>query len=493
MLRTKKTVVLVVVGLLVLAMVSAASFAAWFGWGGGSKDVTLKVCLPSSSWGGSADPGLMDEVKKYMEQQNGVKIEMIAPPMNTYSDKINVLLASGDVPDVFRITKAMRNIHAFTQRGYTADLNKYVKNNKILSKVDKKYFDYLTLNGVIRGIPMAEEQVKFLWTRNDLLKQYGVKFSSSAPSTEEFYNEMKKVKDRIPLTYPKFLDNLPFFYHSFGVYDEFIKDNKGKYYDVFNTQDMKDCLTYLNKLYNEGILDKEFPTNDNTVLRNNLISGKATVNIDYDTRYAYYMSEIIRLDPNAKPELKPLFCLKGPKGHGGTLNEAIQDCIAVSPKSKNPQKAVDLVAWAYFTVDGQKVMQVGLPGKHYVVENGEGKLTPQAEAGGQSLDLNNILKRMVPFEEIKDSFGFKFPGEEIVKSYYDLVKDQSKYVGRKEVIAMGQSTTYDRYGASLNKKRQEIALQVIIGNKTVDAAFKEYNDFFKSINGDQIIKELNSK
>ena len=101
MLRTKKTVVLVVVGLLVLAMVSAASFAAWFGWGGGSKDVTLKVCLPSSSWGGSADPGLMDEVKKYIDQQNGVKIEMIAPPMNTYSDKINVLLASGDVPDVF--------------------------------------------------------------------------------------------------------------------------------------------------------------------------------------------------------------------------------------------------------------------------------------------------------------------------------------------------------------------------------------------------------
>jgi len=491
--NAKKTLVLVLVGLLVLTLVSATSFAAWFNWFGSKEEVTLTACLPSSTWGGSADPGLMEEVKKYMEKENNVKIEMIAPPMNTYSDKILVLLASGDLPDIFRVTKAMRNIHTFTQRGYTLGLDQYIKKNKILSKVDGKYFDYLRLNGVIRGIPMTQEQNKFLWTRNDLLKQYGVKFSSSTPSTEEFYNELKKVTDRIPLTYPKFLDNLPFFYHTFGVYDEFIKDKNGKYYDVYNTQDMKECLTYLNKLYKEGILDKEFPTNDNTVLRNNLISGKATINVDYDTRYAYYMSEIVRLDPNAKPELKPLFCLKGPKGYGGTLNEAIQDCLAVSSKSQNPQKAVDVIAWAFYTVEGQKVMQVGIPGKHYVIENGVGKLTAQAEAGGQSLDLNNILKRMVPVEELKKSFGFKFPGEEIVESWYDLVKDQSKYIGRKEVITVGQSATYDKVGPSLAKKRQETSLQVIIGNKTVDQAFKEYEEFYKSINGDQIVKELNAK
>lgn len=486
MFNAKKTVILVLVGLMVLSLVSAVGFSA-------KKPVSLKVCLPSSSWGGSADPGLMDEVKKYMEKQTNTTINMIAPPMNTYSDKINVLLASGDVPDVFRITKAMKNIHAFTQRGYTAGLDKFIKKNKTLKKVDGKYFNYLKLDGIVRGIPLGQESVKFLWTRNDLLKGYGVKFSSTTPSTEEFYNEMKKVNDRIPLTYPKFLDNLPFFYESFGVYDEFIKDKKGKYYDVYNTQDMKDCLAYLNKLYKEGVLDKEFPTNDNTVLRNNLISGKATINIDYDIRYSYYMGEITRLDPNAKPELKPLFGLKGPKGFGGTLNEAIQDCLAVAPKAKDPQAAVDLIAWAFYTVDGQKALQVGLPGKHYTIENGAGKLTAQAEAGGQSLDLTQIMKRMVSMEDLQKSFGFKFPGEELAKSQYDLVKDQYKHVGRKEVIAMGQSAIYDRVGPSLVKKRQETSLQVIIGNKTVDEAFKEYDAFFKSINGDQIIKELNTK
>ncbi len=484
MLKAKKTVILVLVGLMVLTVVGAIGFSA-------KAPVSLKVCLPSSSWGNSADPGLLEEVKKYMEKQTNTKIEMIAPPMNTYSDKINVLLASGDVPDVFRVTKAMVNIHTFTQRGYTAPLDKYIKRNAF-KNVDPKYFDYMRVNGVVRGIPMAKESEKFIWLRKDLADGYGVKLSST-PTTEEFYNEMKKINDRIPLTYPKFLDNLPFFYHTFGVYDEFIKDKKGKYYDVFNTQDMKDCLTYLNKLYKEGILDKEFPTNDNTILRNNLISGKAVANIDYDNRYFYYNAEITRLDPNAKPNLQPIFMLKGPKGFGGTLNEACQDAIAVAAKSKNPAAAVNLIAWAYFTVDGQKAMQVGLPGKHFVVENGTAKLTPQAEAGGMSLDLTNLMKRHVALEDMQKSFGFSFPNEENLKGYYNLVKDVSKYTGRKEVISIGQSAIYDKVGPSLVKKRQEIALKAIIGTVSIEDAFKEYEAFFKSINGDQIIKELNTK
>ena len=485
MLKAKKTVILVLVGLMVLSLVSAVGFSA-------KKPVSLKVCMPSSSWGNSADPGLLDEVKKYMEKQTNTKIEMIAPPMNTYSDKINVLLASGDIPDVFRVTKAMVNIHTFTQRGYTAPLDKLIKKNKAFKNVDPKYFDYMKVNGVVRGIPIAQENIKFIWLRKELADGYGVKLSNT-PTTDEFYNEMKKVSGRIPLTYPKFLDNLPFFYHTFGVYDEFIKDAKGKYYDVFNTQDMKDCLTYLNKLYKEGVLDKEFPTNDNTVLRNNLISGKAVANIDYDNRYFYYVAEITRLDPNAKPNLQPIFMLKGPKGHGGTLNEACQDAIAISSKSKNQEAAVDVVAWAYYTVDGQKAMQVGLPGKHFVVENGAAKLTPQAEAGGMSLDLTTLMKRQVPLEDLRKGLGFSFPNEENLTSYYNLVKDAGKYVGRKEVISMGQSAVYDRVGPGLVKKRQEIALKAIIGTVSVADAFKEYEAYFKSINGDQIIKELNAK
>jgi putative aldouronate transport system substrate-binding protein len=45
----------------------------------------------------------------------------------------------------------------------------------------------------------------------------------------------------------------------------------------------------------------------------------------------------------------------------------------------------------------------------------------------------------------------------------------------------------------LIKKRQEIALKILLGTVSVDSGFKEYEEYFKSINGTQILKELNTK
>jgi putative aldouronate transport system substrate-binding protein len=479
--NAKRTVLLVVIGLLTLTLMSAAGFTA-------KAPANLTVCMPN--WGASTDPGLQEAVKDYMEKQTKTSIKMLAIPMNAYSDKINVLLASGDIPDVYRVTKAMVNVQAYTNRGYTAELDKYVRKVKEFRKIDRKYFNYMRVNGKIHAIPMGKESEKVLWTRKDILDKYGVKLSST-PTTEEFYNEMKKVKDIIPLSFPKFMDNMPFFYSTFGAYDEFIKNKRGKYYDAFNSPEMKECLKYVNRLYKEGILDKEFPTCDNTTLRNNLISGKAAVNLDYDNRYFYYYGEITRLTPNIKPDLHPLFRLTGPKGLGGTLNEAVQDAYAVSPKSKAPQAATDLIAWMYYTPDGLKAVRIGLPGKHYTIEGNNAKLTPQAESGGMTLDLTQVMKMFVDVDQL--NFGFKFPNEDMNSTYLKLTKDISKYSGPKHVVPAGASPTYDRVGPSLVKKRQELALKMILGTSSIEEGFKEYEAFFKSINGDQIIKELNTK
>ena len=226
---------MVLLCLLVFSLMSAVGFTA-------KKPVTLTVCLPN--WSNATDPALQEETKKYMEQQNGVTIKMIYIPMNSYSDKLPVLLASGDIPDVYQVTKAMVSVQAFATKGYAANIDKYVKKNKILKQViPQKYFDYLKVNGKNYAIPRAKEQEKVIWLRRDIADKYGVKLSST-PTTEEFYNEMKKIKDVIPFSFPKFLDNLPFFYASFGTYDEFTKNKKGKYFDTFNTPEMRECLKY---------------------------------------------------------------------------------------------------------------------------------------------------------------------------------------------------------------------------------------------------------
>jgi len=485
MLRVKKSVTIIIASLLVLSFVCVASFSA-------SKPTPLTIAMPT--WGGCADPLLMDEVKKEMEKRTNTTIKMIAPPANSYTDKINVLLSSGDIPDVFRISKAMVNVHSFTVRGFAAPLDKYVKKSKFLKKVDPKYFDYMrSVNGHIYALPRTTEQQKVIWTRKEILDQYNVKLSST-PTTEEFYAEMLKVKnnsDIIPFTYSKFLDNLPFLYNSFGAYPEFVKNKKGKYYDSFNTPEMKEAHKYINRLYKAGILDQEFPTNDNSAMRNKLISGRAASALDYDRRYFNYMEEILNIDPNSKANLIPIFKLVGPTGKGGTLNEAIQDAYMVASTSKYPEAATNFIAWMCYTAEGIRTVMVGVPGKHYVVENGVAKVTPQAEAGGEVLSMNSVTQTFVDVEDM--NLGFKFPDNDKYSIFLNLTKDVNKHTGPKYVITAGSSPIYDRIAPSLTKKRQELGLKMIIGAMSIEDAYKEYDAFFKSINGDQIIKELNTK
>ncbi len=482
MVKVRKTISLVLACMLVFCFASVVGFSA-------KSPVTLTVCLPT--WGMAADPALQEEVKKYMEKQNNIVIKMIYIPLNSYADKLPVLLASGDFPDVYQVTKAMANVPGYAVKGYAADIDRYVKRSKLYKQIPVKYFDYMKSNGKIFAVPRAKESEKIIWLRKDISDKYGVKLSST-PTTEEFYTEMKKIKDGIPFSFSKFLDNLPFFYNAFGTYDEISKDKKGKYVDNFNSPEMRECLKYVNRLYRDGILDREFPTCDNTTLRNNLISGRAAANFDYDNRFFYYYSEIGRLDPNAKPDLMPIFGLRGAKGHGGTLNEGTQDAFAVSPKSKNPQAAVNLIAWMVGTADGIKAYRFGLPGKHYVVENGIIKATPAALSAGMREDQSDLLKQFVDFDDMK--FEGKFANSELTGSYNKMVvKEISKYTGPKYVIPAGASAIYDNIGPSLIKKRQELALKMIIGNVSVEDGFKEYEAYFKSINGAQMLKELNTR
>ena len=485
MLSAKKIVTIMTLSLLVISFLFVIGYAA-------PKPAPLTIAMPT--WGGSADPLLMEEVKKEMEKRTNTTIKMIAPPANTYSDKINVLLSSGDIPDVFRINKAMISVHTFTTRGFAAPLDKYVNKSEHLKKVDPKYFDYMrSTKGQIYALPRLKEQQKVIWTRKEILDQYNVKLSST-PTTEEFLTEMSKVKNNsniIPFTHSKFLDNLPFLYSSFDAYPEFIKDKKGKYYDGFNTPEMKEAHRYINRMYKMGVIDREFPTNDNSTMRNKLISGRSASALDYDNRYFYYREGITRLTPDVQVDLFPIFKLVGPTGKGGALNEAIQDAYMVGSTSKYKQAATDFIAWMCYTAEGIKTVMLGVPGKNYVVENGIGIPTPQGEAGGQTVSMNSVLGMFVAVEDL--NLGFKFADQDQFSKYLSLTKDINKHTGPKHVIPAGNSLAYDKFSATLNKKRQELGLKMIIGTTSIENAYKEYEAFFASINGNQILKELNSK
>ena len=455
-----------------------------------SKKVRLSVCIPQDAWAGEAlDPTLINSVKTEMEAANNIEIELIAPLSNNYSKNLQDMVADGDIPDVYILRKAMNNLQLYSVNGYAKDITSLVeKNTNINNTINKTYIDYTRVDGKIYGVPRSKPMSKVLWLRKDILQKYGVTLSET-PTTDEFFTEMKKLADTniIPFSFPKFIDNLTFFYNAFNTCGGIGKDSNGLYYDGFNTPETKQALTYIKTLYNEGILDSEFATNENSVIRDKLTSGSAASNIDYFNRYIDYMSE--GTAKNSEFDLQPVYMLKGPKGGSGNLNESIQNVYVVSPNCKNPEAAVSFISWMATSEESAKMQLVGIKDKHYTVENGVIKATEAAKASGYKTTATNLL---LTNTQIKN-FGFKWDSmtEKFLPKQKVIANDNLKYLGPTIIIPGETSELYDKNALAYKEKIEKLTYKIITGADSIENCYKEYEEFWKNINGDQMIDELN--
>lgn len=451
--------------------------------------VNLTVCLPDTQWGTSRDAELQGEVIKVFEEKTNTKLNTIIPPQGSYKEKVNILVSSGDIPDVFRVMQAMANLPGYAVRGQIAALDDQIKKSPVLSQIPAEYFNYINFDGKKYFVPKAIPLTKNLWLRKDVADKYGVNLSGN-PTTDQFYTEMKKIAGSgvVPFCFPKFIDNFRFFYNAFGVYDG-VYQKDGKFVDGFQVPETKDALEYIKKLYKDGIIDKEFITTENAVMREKLSNGKAALDIDYANRYVYYISESNKF--KVPTEIQPIYTLVGPKGKSGNLNEAIQDGYVVGAKCKNIQRAVDFIEYMGFNEEGLKLDNLGIQGKHYVVENGVGKPSDKAMSAGYIWNAGFAILTPVKI----NNMGFKWDDatEKAMPQQTKIYDESKKYNGPSYSNPAGISDQFDKVSPSIKSTREEIATKVVLGSLSVEDGIKEYEKFWKSIDGENILKELNTK
>lgn len=453
--------------------------------------VKLSFCLSQTGWGGEAvDPELMKDVQKVIEEKTNTELEVIAPPQSTYNDKLNVMLASGQIPDIFAIRKAMDGVQVMAARGYTLPLDDLIQTApEITSQCSKTFLNYLKVDGKLMAVPMYVPLSKVIWLRKDALDKYGVKLSKT-PTTDEFFNEMSKIDTSkyVPFSFAKFLDNLPFFFNPFDAYYG-IGVKNGNYFDGFNTKQAKEALAYCAKLYKSKIWDQEFLTNENAGMREKLFSGKAASALDYYNRFIYYSAESARV--NRPTEYVPVYELKGPDHIGGNLNESIQDALAISSKSKNPEKALDVIKYYVYTEEGVKLRNLGVEGEHYTIEAGTIKPTDRAKNSGYKCDVNGFF---LYFPTISD-YGFKWDAvtERLLPEQMKINVEANNHLGPKYIIPGGKSDLYDKNQPAYIKKIAEVSSKIITGAVSVDDGYIEYAGFWNSIKGNDMLAELNKK
>lgn len=204
-----------------------------------------------------------------LEKRTGIKLEIQAVPPNSYSDRLEIILASGDLPDIlYGVSK--KRLNALGPQGVFAPINLYMDQlpnfRKIVTEGTSETIRSLeAYDGNLYLWPYyeAERTVNhgFLY-RKDIFDKHGIK---PWENTEEFYQALRTLKGIYPDSLPYTSKNKEKIFidwaYGWGLhlpmyYDE--GDGKWKY--AYTQPEFKDMADFIKRLYNEGLIDPQFLT-----------------------------------------------------------------------------------------------------------------------------------------------------------------------------------------------------------------------------------------
>ncbi|SFA77519.1 putative aldouronate transport system substrate-binding protein [Cohnella sp. OV330] len=242
-----------------------------------SEPLTLTLMAPDT---GDQDWTKM-KVLDIMAEQSNIKLDFRNAPKDSFDTKKNLVFASGDYPDMFYaagLTTAEQINYG--EQGILIPLetliDEYAPNFKKVLEDNPEVRKSITApDGHIYALPVIEMSQHWyrnpIWYNGDFLKALNIK--KLPTTTDELYTYLKRVKtedpngngkaDEIPLTASNARDvNLRdirnWLLGSFGVYEDtiYVDDNKTVHYTPLE-EGFKQYLTFMNKLWNEELLDHE--------------------------------------------------------------------------------------------------------------------------------------------------------------------------------------------------------------------------------------------
>jgi putative aldouronate transport system substrate-binding protein len=248
--------------------------------------ITLKVAIKGNS--------LIEDLNtngytKRLENKTNIHVDWTVLDEKNYQEQLNLLLASGSLPDVImNLDVSPEQQMIYGEQGtfvsFTELIEKYGENTKKIFKDMPEAKSAITAPGnKIYSLPYINEcyhcSLDFkMYVYKPWLDKLGLK----EPTTpDEFYNMLKAFKDKDPNGNGK-PDEIPligstatksqidvFLMNSF-IYDDgfkrmFVKD--GKIDVAYNKPEWKEGLKFLNKMYKDGLLDKQSFTLDKSGLK----------------------------------------------------------------------------------------------------------------------------------------------------------------------------------------------------------------------------------
>ncbi|WP_240415442.1 extracellular solute-binding protein [Paenibacillus periandrae] len=440
----------------------------------------------------------------WINDNSGIKVNWVPVPRNTAQQKLNVLIAADEAPDI--IWEYDRNyIALLASQGAIQPIDSYIEK---YSTSYKKYLSehpelkpYVTIDGKMyavsskRGIDTIANQG--MWIRKDWLDKLGL----AMPRTdEELLNVAKAFVERDPDGNGK-NDTVGFAFNSqFKSYpaamfasrpDTWYVDN-GKIQLGRLSDRYLDTLAMSKKMYDGGMVDKEYITDKNYQRERQLwVTGKAGIYLGswhLDSEYRDLKQNV----PDAQPV--PLESVRTKYGKFGLLQEAPASMlIAFNKNMKNPKAAVEFLDWmldkGWFTV------KFGMEGTHYKKTNGNVQAI-DGEKNKKELDYGYEYPIVNQWDPKPDDIVKMAASDPLSQEYAKLkalgLEMAMKSNFRRDIPYAPSFPELSQFLAEFTPKADEIDNKVIMGGPqlTPEWGAAELLKEWKRLNGESVWKQV---
>ncbi len=380
-----------------------------------AKPVTLRIEVYDRGNAGGTPPDnnyWTKWIQANYGDKNNVTIKFETSPRFDNNAKLQMWMAAGTSPDLC-YTNELEPVNNFINTGGLAPLD------DALNKYGAQLKEFLGPDILAKGISVkdgkryvirakrAVDANEASWIRKDWLDKLGLPMPDT---TTEWYDAMKAFKeknpDRVGQVVP-FVMNYDVGWRANNLIESFKTDKSdisryvynGRYLQVF-APGVKDAIKFLNKMYNEGLISKEFPLDqgENGIWTSDMINGYGGFiihNYDYPLRgpipgivtnlkAKYPKAQLVPCDPFTDKD--------------GKHTKRLQDIAGIQmfvPRT-SANKVNDVIKYLNWMSDPDVLffLQYGEEGKNHTMENGIPKVVV---ATGETVmnSANNIDYTMI--------------------------------------------------------------------------------------------------
>jgi putative aldouronate transport system substrate-binding protein len=477
-----------------------------------SKEKLTFGMVTSNAWNDRFESFTDLPLGKALQVQTGIEIEMIHVENNT---AMSLLLASGNLPDILLFNFQMHYtggeakaiddgvIYPLSEEFLAANAPDYLK---VLQSNEAYMKGSTTPNKDIYGFTfiVGDEALKTgygLTVRDDWCKELGIELPETP---EEFHNMLVAFRDQKGVKSPlsissgnvsELLDR-GIITSPFGLVTRDIYVDNKQVEIGFAKNEYKDVLVYLNKLYEEGLLDANFSTLDSATVTSNILSGQSGVASGaLNGGLGTWLQTNKDVENYSLAGIHNLVSNRGDKALYGHYNTDVVGGTAVITSScKNKELAARFLNYGY-TEAGHTLYNFGVEGESfemvdnyptysdYIMNNPEG-LSKQKAMSEYLLAFNNgpFVQDKRYLEQYAD-----LPEQKVAMEIW-MDNDAAVYKLPRISIDADTISEYSTLLSDLQTYRDEMTIKFIRGTESLDN-FDKYIETLESM-GVSRIREI---